>query len=358
MKIANVQYLRFIAATLVVCGHAFGAIAGFYGPRSEMVLTLGTGAGVDLFFAISGFIMVHTSMRHFGTTESVRSFLVRRIARIVPLYWGATILFSLPSALGGHGRHSPLEYATSLLFIPYDAQNMESMFLFPILSLGWTLNYEFLFYIIFAATLALPWRPAILISISSLLGLVAAGALMTPALQPLYFWTRPIILEFILGMSLAVAVHRGLALPAWGRCVVVCVAVTLWYLNPLGDLFQKIDGTNPNNLARVFGWGLPMAMLLAAGVLAREHPERRLLRPVEALGDASYSIYLLHPFVLIAATKIMKASNAAAFVPMAAVFSLVMLAIYAISLVSYRFFERPSARLIQAWLEKRRPSYT
>ena len=78
MKIVNVQYLRFVAATLVVCGHALGAIAGFYGPHRPFDFP--SGAGVDLFFAISGFIMVHTSVKHFGSSASIRTFLVRRVA--------------------------------------------------------------------------------------------------------------------------------------------------------------------------------------------------------------------------------------------------------------------------------------
>jgi hypothetical protein len=90
--------IRAIAALLVFWGHAINAVhqkieADFphlYGPF-----------GVDLFFVISGFVMVYSSERLFGQPGAPITFFVRRLARIVPLYWLATavlVWFVVPYA--------------------------------------------------------------------------------------------------------------------------------------------------------------------------------------------------------------------------------------------------------------------
>ncbi|MEA2964715.1 MAG: exopolysaccharide production protein ExoZ [Alphaproteobacteria bacterium] len=97
-SLVSIQALRAIAALLVFWGHAINAVhqkieADFphlYGPF-----------GVDLFFVISGFVMVYSSERLFGQPGAPITFFVRRLARIVPLYWLATavlVWFVVPYA--------------------------------------------------------------------------------------------------------------------------------------------------------------------------------------------------------------------------------------------------------------------
>jgi peptidoglycan/LPS O-acetylase OafA/YrhL len=89
-------------------------------------------SGVDLFFVISGFIMVYTCWAKFGETGATAMFLRRRIIRIVPLYWMATALAIV--ILISHGQGMSLSWVTeSFLFYPFSAQH-------PVLSVGWTLN--------------------------------------------------------------------------------------------------------------------------------------------------------------------------------------------------------------------------
>ena len=61
------------------------------------------GAGVDLFFVISGFVMVYASNDLFGRRDGPALFMARRLIQIVPLYWAATTLFLLV-ALIAHYR--------------------------------------------------------------------------------------------------------------------------------------------------------------------------------------------------------------------------------------------------------------
>jgi peptidoglycan/LPS O-acetylase OafA/YrhL len=138
LKLLNVQGLR-----------AYGALAvAFY----HTGFTLGHGRsigsfGVGIFFVISGFIMAmicHTNPEHF---------LARRVARIVPLYWLLTLVIffiaSVAPRMLGAATANPVFLVKSLLFIPYFHHDA----FFPILFLGWSLNYEIHFYVLIAAAL-------------------------------------------------------------------------------------------------------------------------------------------------------------------------------------------------------------
>jgi exopolysaccharide production protein ExoZ len=129
LQLKSIQILRAAAALGVLLDHA--------GRWLDVAPIVDIGAaGVDLFFVISGFIMVYTSERLFGQTGAPQRFLARRIIRIVPLYWTLTAFAAL--VLFGFGPNTLGSY----LFIPTHRG--------PILTVGWTLNYEMMFYSLFA----------------------------------------------------------------------------------------------------------------------------------------------------------------------------------------------------------------
>ena len=127
-KIECIQFLRFVASFLVLLTHSFSPF--FNGS-----------IGVDIFFVISGFIMMHVS------SNDVKKFLIKRFIRIVPLYWTLTILFFLVvlflPILVDKSEANFHYFIKSLFFIPYN--NGEGHL--PVIFLGWTLNYEIIFYI-------------------------------------------------------------------------------------------------------------------------------------------------------------------------------------------------------------------
>jgi exopolysaccharide production protein ExoZ len=244
-------------------------------------------SGVDIFFVISGFVIVHASAPLFGRPGGAATFLRHRLARIVPLYWGLTTLLLLADLLAPAAiNHAPASTAyilASYLFIPWPRSDG---LIQPALSLGWTLNYEMFFYLLLAATIRLPRLQAVLLTTAILLLLVATGAHTQPQLV---FWTNPIVLEFAAGMLLALAVAHGLTVPNWLRLLAVPAALALLHLNPA--------------LPRPLALGLPAALLVAAAVTARnqERPTA-LMRAMTRMGDASYALYLVHPFVMRALT--------------------------------------------------------
>ena len=109
------------------------------------------GAGVDIFFVISGFIMVYTTMDREITPWS---FMADRIARIVPAYWAATLgVFFLALVAPSLLQTSHMQWGElfkSLVFVPFRKANGLVQ---PVLFVGWTLNYEMFFYLMFAAGL-------------------------------------------------------------------------------------------------------------------------------------------------------------------------------------------------------------
>lgn len=139
-KFLTIQYLRGLAAALVLASHAL-----LY-PLVEPDLGFGRlgWLGVILFFVISGFIMVTVT----GESRfSARDFLRRRFIRVVPMYWAATLIAALLALAVPHLFKTTVydtgEVVLSLLFIPF--YNPASGGIHPLYKLGWTLNYEVFF---------------------------------------------------------------------------------------------------------------------------------------------------------------------------------------------------------------------
>src|SRR3954452_6003020 len=96
-KIESLQALRAIAALSIAILHVLNEAIAFdpSGAAARWHDALPWGAGVDLFFVISGFVMVYSSGDLFGQRDGASRFMLRRLIRIVPLYWAATTLFLL-----------------------------------------------------------------------------------------------------------------------------------------------------------------------------------------------------------------------------------------------------------------------
>jgi exopolysaccharide production protein ExoZ len=201
MKLHYLQALRAIAAWLVVADHALLSVT-HDDPRSPLTLIawmLGN-SGVYIFFVVSGFIMVHISWDDFGRRRSAGRFLRRRVIRIVPLYWLATIgALAFHHVSATHGASAGL--ILSLLFIPYVNGGLA-----PILGQGWTLTYEMMFYAIFAMVLTFHRQIALPLAGLSLGGFVLAGLFLSPGALALL--ASPIVLWFVFGIGLG-ALWRG-----------------------------------------------------------------------------------------------------------------------------------------------------
>jgi peptidoglycan/LPS O-acetylase OafA/YrhL len=339
MRIHSVQLLRAVAALLVLVGHAIAAGARM--GHAER-LPLPTGVGVDLFFAISGFIMVFASDRLFAKPGAGREFLARRIARVVPLYWLTTTAMLMLILLGSRAAPNPSYILSSYLFIPDLSYGSVDGVAFPLLSLGWTLNYEMLFYAIFSVFIMLPRRRASGWVIGVLLLGVTLGRVFQPQSTVLSTWSQPIILEFALGLLIGNALLDGTRLSRLVSAILI-LAACLWII---ADPLHVADSLQtPNDFRRLVGWGMPAAALLAAVVLGPRELPLWCQRPAALLGDASYSLYLTHPFIMIVCERAWHHAIGPRYLT-GFVVTVIVLAI-ALSVVVNKIVERPLTGVLQ-----------
>jgi exopolysaccharide production protein ExoZ len=282
----TIQALRAVAALLVVLLHAFETWGERVDSAAPGVSWDNGAAGVDIFFIISGFVMVISSRRLVDPPGAWRTFLQHRVVRIVPLYWLLTTVKILAVvALGGVVLRTGLGFdfvAGSYLFLPVTDSAGHFR---PVLPVGWTLTYEFLFYLLFAAALAM--RVDVLRTIIPGLGLIAVAALARTETWP--SWTilfDTIVVEFVFGVMLAKWTLRGFRLPPAIAGIFVLCGFGLILILPM------VSGN-----MRVITWGIP-AFAIVAGAVSLEPLVAPAPRWLLTLGDASYSIYLSHGFVL------------------------------------------------------------
>ena len=289
-NLPRIQILRFFAATAVVLFHSLGTGLKYFPGNSRLDIFRFGDLGVDLFFGISGFIIFLTISNREKTWPI---FLRRRLGRIVPMYWLMTFVMAGLLLIPGPSRTPPpdLNYLLqSLFYVSWTADEK------PLVYPGWSLEYEMFFYLMVTAALALSphrWTRVVV----AMAGLVAAGVAAQAAgvsNLAITFFTDPMQLEFALGIVAAQAVlQRKLAWPA-----LLAIAAALVLL---------IAGPPSERLWRLLVAGIPGVVVV--GVCAMADIRRPLRNAAKnwlvKLGDASYSSYLTHTFVISIESKIL-----------------------------------------------------
>ncbi len=301
-KLCSIQVLRAVAALAVVYCHAFATGRG--------------SAGVDLFFVISGFIIARVSQ-----DRPAAAFAKARFWRIYPIYLWAAAAPLLWEIAFGSGL-TPRVGATLTLWPIWGGHYQQ-----PLLPVAWSLYFEVLFYA--AMTVWLFSRRAALVAAAAVL--VAALDRPGPATA---FLLSPIILEFAAGFALAQL--RSFRLP--GLALVIGL-VLLFGSTRSFDNATMLDPAVAS--LRALDFGLP-AVMIVYGALGLEWLfAARWANPLVGIGDASYSIYLMHLFPINALT------GSSAEMPMVR-----FIAAIAIGLAVHRLLERP----LGDWVARRRRS--
>lgn len=269
----SIQYLRGIAALMVVFVHSSVHYGGFFDPLGEYSFA---SSGVDIFFVISGFIMF-TAARE----EPPAEFMRRRLIRVAPLYWLATAAwFLINLAIAGGAGRDLRHVLLSLLFIPHRSAAYPDSFM-PYLEVGWTLNCEMLFYCIFAAGLAI--RQVVVFPVACILLLVSCRFWATPETALGYTYTSSMLVEFAVGLLIGEALEkcslRGLS--------------PLLLIGVLGLAAVEFLPGVPRGLSQ----GVPAALVVLGALSFERSGKLPRLRSMRAIGDCSYSLYLSHSFV-------------------------------------------------------------
>lgn len=315
----NIQALRAVAAIMVVVLHTVnGMPVPPGGSPIHALFTVWGMSGVDLFFVISGLVMV---LAQSGNPKPFAQFMRGRAVRILPMYWLLTLV-----------------YSGLLLFLPqlfndsaFDLrQTLASLsltnWLFtgrgPVVYVGWTLEYEFVFYLLFAAAAALvPLRWAPLPVAAALAAGVGLAGLNSA------------LLEFVYGMLIGVALLQWRRIPAalaWGALVVGVGAHVA--TAPIGL-----------PISRAIVWGLPSAVIVLGLVFVPQ------IRPgaLTYLGAASYSIYLIQVLTIPALLRLV--ARMPADVPYTVKVLAISVMTVLVGCAAHQFVEAPMTR----WWTKR-----
>jgi len=373
----NIQFLRFVAAMLVVLYHTAARL-----PANDSIFQaiFSTGeslgfAGVDIFFVISGFIMAHTSAKNAGLTDSF-DFARRRLARIFSGYWP---FFVLAVVIFGYFR--PEHFAESNLY--------NSFFLWPqplnhvLLEITWTLSYELYFYLLFSL-LILFSNPRsrngiILLAFALLLSFNLYRHFIADSFSPdniyyLTFWsqflTSPFLLEFFGGALVAWWVTQRPEGPALSWLLAGTVLfLTGGWINE--SVYSGLIEQGFHVVPRVFVYGLPACMLLT-GLVRMEmavsptgsinSKRERGLHHVTGIraparfsaltGGASYAIYLSHVLILTLVWNTGFNQVVAAWPDSLIItaYILLMSAILGYSVLHYVFLEKPLHQIFKRWI--------
>ncbi|MDD5350170.1 MAG: acyltransferase [Chthoniobacteraceae bacterium] len=336
-KLAGIQALRGIAALMVVGFHAliyhYAAVPNGSLPRWAFFGT----AGVDLFFVISGFVMVYVTRARFGSPAHQANFLLDRAARIYPPYWIATLPV-IAACLFFPGLTvialNPRTLADSLLLLPSRAD-------FPLLRVGWTLIHEMFFYVVFSFFL-LGKRETLWKKLAAWAFATVALFLFLPqhwkALPALKLVSSFYSLEFIGGGLLAllpwptgISRHGGVLL---GGGVLL-----------LGGVFALPGPWPVGNPLLPLLLGVPCCLIVAGAICLEDRFRFFHWNVLQRTGDASFQIYLWHNTVLSAAARAMLHTPLSPYarLPLAVALAL------GVSYLAHLYFEKPLLKVTRRW---------
>jgi exopolysaccharide production protein ExoZ len=299
MRLHNVQVLRALAAFAVVCHHVLDCFVNYFAAVAPLSRTTIFACGVDVFFVISGFIIAQSS---FGKPLTPLGFLRARTLRVAPIYALLTLAAFVGRKAGlnlfAQPDSSAKELISSLLFVPIvDAAGAVHA---PVLFVGWSLNYEMLFYLVFALALLLHDTRMRLAGFAAAMVCLVLVASVTsnPYLR---YWGSPIVLEFLFGILVWRLWTKGRASPVQAFTVGALALLALGVPAVLELSIAHAD--------EILVRGVPAAALVWSAVSLEQSGLVLRSRFLELQGDSSYSLYLTHPFVLQVLCKLSAAAG-------------------------------------------------
>lgn len=342
----SLQVLRGIAASLVVMVHAINVIdlapMGWHRGWLNSAASLNEfgATGVDLFFVISGFVMAFT-MGRFNGLSGARRFAARRFWRVVPPFWFACLLF-IPFSRMIVDRLPLASYVNAVTFVPVWHSHPYSP---PPLAIGWTLAFELVFYAmvstVIASRVTTGQRACVLAIVMTCAGV---GSLF-----PRSIIFNPMMAEFGLGIVVYMAWRRGISrffhwtALSTGSAALLASAIFGWIFD--ARLEMAVAGAGGD--MRVICWGVPWA-LVVLGAADVAISRKVVGRAFVLLGDASYSVYLSHMFIMAPIMALSATSNQQWCAPDLLIFAIFLAAVM-LGLLVYRTMEMPYL----AWTTRR-----
>jgi exopolysaccharide production protein ExoZ len=361
-NINSLQILRAIAALLVVFWHSRLAIMhaanaywiegdAAYRAAHYPALLNHLDIGVDIFFCISGYIMNLLIHKLPATGESSLVFLANRAIRIFPPYWFFTILIVLAFAvsrgkynlgfLSGNPSSDSVRFLASILLLPQGQP--------PLLGVGWTLIHEFQFYLLCGLSVFLGINrrlPELLLAIS-----VLAVALSLSDISVLHGYALSTFnIEFLFG---ALAFKLGKTVTRIFPVLQIAAALLCFFL--LSRLLDSGISAEMTSIVRPVGSGL-VGLLIIAGLIGADDKyafsKSVIGVALMRIGDASYTLYLSHWFVLSIMGKLFALVPASSIAVVAAWHLLSVIAAIALAVFLAERVELPCHRQLSLWFKR------
>lgn len=298
----SLQYLRGVASLLVVLYHARGELNGVYAQSNLGDLLFSNGyIGVDLFFMISGFVIMLSTAKD----SSTLSFITKRLFRIYPIYFVCLML-----SVYAFKKPLDTELFKALFFVNSDLNSPAPWFGYTIVYTAWTLMFEVLFYIIFAISMSISWRfrlqicSAIIIATVTSLNYLYNGGFKISGYDAIQVdsnasnimllarvLSSPMFYEFIIGMAIY-WLYQNVRLTK----IITMFSSKLLAISGAAFIFFIISGYNGGH--GLFNCGLFAAFLLISLTIYEKCHCIKKNNSLNILGDISYSLYLIHPLVI------------------------------------------------------------
>ena len=285
-----ISWIRAIAAAEVLFWHS-DLVTKHFSTSTVIVPPYSTvgGVGVDIFFVLSGYIMCMraTSYKNGG------QYLYARLLRLVPMYWIFTCAVILAYLINKNWHLGGFDLSVMMVLRSY---LMLPGWGFPILSVGWTLEYEMIFYVLVAFLAVGVGRPmARTILFAVVFGLGLAGMMVPatadevgPLASPIGHVFSAYMLTFAAGWLIRLVEENGGARRNWHTIAGILIIFSL-------GLHQAGPGGAHLGLRAILAASCFLFFQLVQTWFETNNPINRF---VSLLGDSSYSIYLSHWFVL------------------------------------------------------------
>ena len=332
-SLSTIQMLRGFAALAVAVAHLHAVELKLGGPILFGNWALAGFGGVDLFFVISGFVMVWVTREHHGKLPRIGRFWFLRLLRIYPLWWlvlaaiFAVYLVRPEWVYQSHSSNPNL--LNSFLLLP-DKD-------LPLHAVGWTLIHELWFYFIFGIFLFFPSRflPIMLGAWGAII-LAFLGFGFTPIDPWLKLIRHPLTLEFILGAFIGlIAISYKYVSP---KTIVIGAIIALF-----ASLFRVTDSAQDffgHEWQRVLWIGVPSAFLVL-GCCGLEKRGYKAPKWSVALGDWSYALYLIHVPVFAAIGRLARPFANDGLIDNLIINSFALSAAIFAAFILHQFFEKP-----------------
>ncbi|HEX4150423.1 MAG TPA: acyltransferase, partial [Pirellulales bacterium] len=259
--------------------------------------------GVDFFFVLSGFVIAYVHWSDLGRSERIPRYAAKRFVRVYPVLWAVSIPMICASWLIS-SEYLPASWqdqfniaTTSLTLLPSQLP--------PLPDVAWTLKHEVLFYALYALVLCRPrLGSALLLGWAALCASYLAGGHDSNFLVD--FLLSPYNLEFLLGVGCGWLMrNRSVPCPRliFGLGLVGFIAAGFSYVPP--PVLHAWD-PNPTTGGQLAGFSLSSALIILGLAQISLSRPTTVPRPLALLGNASYSIYLIHVPAISAACKALK----------------------------------------------------